>query len=111
MAFRNTPKVRKKNMAASSSSTIFFNPLTSQLRNSKKKPSSDLSASTLKLGLFGPTTNTAAASLRFKKLNYGKGYSFGFSVVCKAVSDKPDTEIEGLNIADDVTQVSFLCFI
>ncbi|MBA0670422.1 hypothetical protein Goklo_024042 [Gossypium klotzschianum] len=92
-------------MAAASSSTIFFNPLTSQLCNSKKKPCSYPSASTLKLGLFGHATNTAAASLRFKKLNYGKGYSSGFSVVCKAVSVKPDTEIEGLNIADDVTQL------
>ncbi|MBA0768378.1 hypothetical protein Gotri_017181 [Gossypium trilobum] len=92
-------------MAAASSSTIFFNPLTFQLCNSKKKPCSDPSASTLKLGLFGHATNTAAASLRFKKLNYGKGFSSGFSVVCKAVSVKPDTEIEGLNIADDVTQL------
>ncbi|KAA3454648.1 cysteine synthase, chloroplastic/chromoplastic-like [Gossypium australe] len=92
-------------MAAASSSTIFFNPLTSQLCNYKKKPCSDPSASTLKLGLFGHATNTAAASLRFKKLNYGKGYSSGFSVVCKAVSVRPDTEIEGLNIADDVTQL------
>ncbi|MBA0588563.1 cysteine synthase, chloroplastic/chromoplastic [Gossypium raimondii] len=92
-------------MAAASSSTILFNPLTSQLCNSKKKPCSDPSASTLKLGLFGHATNTAAASLRFKKPKYGKGYSSGFSVVCKAVSVKPDTEIEGLNIADDVTQL------
>ncbi|KAH1089471.1 hypothetical protein J1N35_016728 [Gossypium stocksii] len=92
-------------MAAVSSSTIFFNPLTSELCSSKKKPCSDSSASTLKLGLFGHATNTAAASLRFKKLNYGKGCSYGFSVVCKAVSVKPDTEIEGLNIADDVTQL------
>ncbi|TYG55163.1 hypothetical protein ES288_D09G249700v1 [Gossypium darwinii] len=92
-------------MAAASSSTILFNPLTSQLCNSKKKPCSDPSASTLKLGLFGHATNTAAASLRFKKHKYGKGYSSGFSVVCKAVSVKPDTEIEGLNIADDVTQL------
>ncbi|KAK5804911.1 Cysteine synthase, chloroplastic/chromoplastic [Gossypium arboreum] len=92
-------------MAAASSSTIFFNPLTTQLCNSKKKPCSDPSASTLKLGLFGHATNTAAASLRFKKLNYGKGYSSGLSVVCKAVSVKPDAEIEGLNIAEDVTQL------
>ncbi|KAK8684784.1 hypothetical protein V6N13_040800 [Hibiscus sabdariffa] len=80
-------------MAAASSSSILFNPLTSQHCNSKK------------LGFFGPTTNTAAASLRFKKLNYGKGSSSALSVVCKAVSVKPDTEIEGLNIADDVTQL------
>ncbi|KAK8511023.1 hypothetical protein V6N13_013437 [Hibiscus sabdariffa] len=96
-------------MAAASSSYIFFNPLTSQLCNSSNKPCSDLSAAaTLKLGFAGAgaTTNTAAAaSLRFEKLNYGKGSSSGLSVVCKAVSVKPDTEIEGLNIADDVTQL------
>ncbi|XP_039062295.1 cysteine synthase-like isoform X2 [Hibiscus syriacus] len=80
-------------MAAASSSSIFFNPLTSKHCNSNK------------LGFFGPTTNTTAASLRFKKLNYGKGSSSGFSVVCEAVSVKPDTAIEGLNIADDVTQL------
>ncbi|XP_039013773.1 cysteine synthase, chloroplastic/chromoplastic-like isoform X2 [Hibiscus syriacus] len=81
-------------MAAASSSSIFFNPFTSQHCNSDKK-----------LGFFGPTTNTASASLRFKKLNYGKGSSYDLSVVCKAVSVKLDTEIEGLNIADDVTQL------
>ncbi|XP_039037859.1 cysteine synthase, chloroplastic/chromoplastic-like isoform X2 [Hibiscus syriacus] len=80
-------------MAAASSSSIFSNPLTSQHCNSNK------------LGFFGPATNTAAASLRFKKPNYGKGSPSGFSLVCKAVSVKPDTEIEGLNIADDVTQL------
>ncbi|XP_039037858.1 cysteine synthase, chloroplastic/chromoplastic-like isoform X1 [Hibiscus syriacus] len=93
-------------MAAASSSSIFSNPLTSQHCNSNKnKPCSDLSAGALKLGFFGPATNTAAASLRFKKPNYGKGSPSGFSLVCKAVSVKPDTEIEGLNIADDVTQL------
>lgn len=50
--------------------------------------------------------------MRLKKENYGRvGYrSFGCggssSVVCKAVSVQPKTEIEGLNIAEDVTQVS-----
>ncbi|KAE8692110.1 Cysteine synthase [Hibiscus syriacus] len=92
-------------MAAASSSSIFFNPFTSQHCNSDKKACSDLSAGAIKLGFFGPTTNTASASLRFKKLNYGKGSSYDLSVVCKAVSVKLDTEIEGLNIADDVTQL------
>ncbi|OMO62169.1 Tryptophan synthase beta subunit-like PLP-dependent enzymes superfamily [Corchorus capsularis] len=91
--------------AASASSSLLFNPLTSPLCNSKKKPFADLSPDTLKLGSFGFTANSAATSLRLKKLNYGKGSSSAFSVVCKAVSVKPDTEIEGLNIADDVTQV------
>ncbi|XWS13122.1 hypothetical protein CRYUN_Cryun36dG0010600 [Craigia yunnanensis] len=90
--------------AASSSSSLFFNPLTSLLCESKKI-SSYLSPDTLKLGFFGPTTISATASLRLKKLNYGKGSSSGLSVVCKAVSVKHETEIERLNIADDVTQL------
>ncbi|XVE84415.1 hypothetical protein DITRI_Ditri17bG0012200 [Diplodiscus trichospermus] len=93
-------------MAATSSSSLFFNPLASPLcNNSRKKLSSDLTPDTFKLGSFGPTTHSASASLRLKKLNYGKGSSSGFSVVCKAVSVKPDTGIEGLNIAEDVTQL------
>ncbi|XVF84276.1 hypothetical protein PTKIN_Ptkin17bG0023800 [Pterospermum kingtungense] len=85
--------------AAASSSSLIFNPLTSPLCNSKKKLSSDLCPNALKLG-------STTASLRVKKLNYGKGSAAsGFSVVCKAVSVKPDTEIEGLNIAEDVTQL------
>ncbi|XVF37557.1 hypothetical protein REPUB_Repub20aG0019700 [Reevesia pubescens] len=91
--------------ATSSSSSLFINPLTSNIFNSKKKLSCDFSHDTLKLGFFGPTINSATTSLRLKKLNYGKGSSSGFSVVCKAVSVKPDTEIEGLNIADDVSQL------
>ncbi|XP_021290780.1 cysteine synthase, chloroplastic/chromoplastic-like [Herrania umbratica] len=92
-------------MAAAASSSLFFNRLASPFLNSKKKPSSDLSPDTLELGFFGPATNSATASLRLKEPNYGKGSSSGFSVVCKAVSVKPDTDIEGLNIADDVTQL------
>ncbi|XP_022733871.1 cysteine synthase, chloroplastic/chromoplastic-like [Durio zibethinus] len=85
-------------MAAAASSSLLFNPLTFRLCNSAKNLSSDLSPHTLKLGSYGPT-------LRLRKLNYGKGSASGFSVVCKAVSVKPDTQIEGLNIADDVTQL------
>ena len=33
---------------------------------------------------------------------------FSYTIVCRAVSVKPQTEIEGLNIAEDVTQVSRL---
>ncbi|XVE84414.1 hypothetical protein DITRI_Ditri17bG0011500 [Diplodiscus trichospermus] len=93
-------------MATASSSSLFFNPLTCRLyNNSKKKLSFNLSPNTLNLGSFGPTTHSASASLGLKKLNYEKGSFSGFSVVCKAVSVKPDEEIQGLNTADDVTQV------
>ncbi|XVE80897.1 hypothetical protein DITRI_Ditri15bG0018000 [Diplodiscus trichospermus] len=90
---------------AAASSSLFSNQLTSPLCNSKKKLSSDRSSETLKLGFLAPTTNSFSASLRLKNLKYGKGSSSGFSVVCKAVSVKPETEVEGLNIADDVIQL------
>ncbi|KAG7032367.1 Cysteine synthase, chloroplastic/chromoplastic [Cucurbita argyrosperma subsp. argyrosperma] len=46
------------------------------------------------------------SSLKSKKNNlYGAVSSSSVSVVCKAVSVKPQTEIEGLNIAEDVTQL------
>ena len=49
------------------------------------------------------------SSLKSKKNNlYGAVSSSSVSVVCKAVSVKPQTEIEGLNIAEDVTQVKMM---
>ncbi|XP_023542880.1 cysteine synthase-like isoform X1 [Cucurbita pepo subsp. pepo] len=45
-------------------------------------------------------------SLKSKKSNlFGTVSSSSVSVVCKAVSAKPETEIDGLNIAKDVTQL------
>lgn len=48
-----------------------------------------------------------ATPLRIKQLRqkHEKVSSSALSVVCKAVSVKPETEVEGLNIASDVTQV------
>ncbi|XP_030471727.2 cysteine synthase [Syzygium oleosum] len=47
------------------------------------------------------------ASRRLKRSvgNFSTSSSSGFAVACKAVSVKPQTEIEGLNIAEDVTQL------
>ncbi|TXG72694.1 hypothetical protein EZV62_001273 [Acer yangbiense] len=81
-------------MATSSGS---FNPLTS-LCNSKKSQL-ETSWGTLKLGHVGPLATTQRPK-KFEKVSYR-----GCSVVCKAVSVKPQTEIEGLNIAEDVTQL------
>ncbi|KAB1214316.1 Cysteine synthase, chloroplastic/chromoplastic [Morella rubra] len=81
-------------MATASASLI--NPLTS----SKSELFTD-SSRTLKHALVG-----SATSLRLRSKNRAarRLYS-GCSVVCKAVSVKPPTEIEGLNIAEDVTQL------
>ncbi|KAK0608043.1 hypothetical protein LWI29_024688 [Acer saccharum] len=79
------------------SSSVSFNPLTS-LCNSKKSQL-ETSWETLKLGHVGPFATTQRPK-KFEKVSYR-----GCSVVCKAVSVKPQTEIEGLNIAEDVTQL------
>ena len=48
-------------------------------------------------------------SLKSKKSNlFGTVSSSSVSIVCKAVSAKPETEIDGLNIAKDVTQVKMM---
>ncbi|KAB5530054.1 hypothetical protein DKX38_020135 [Salix brachista] len=92
-----------------SSSSLMMNPLTSPFCKSLKPES---------LLLVGPTTSPPRTQLRLLKLKQ-KPKSVSFSaasasasssssspVVCKAVSVKqPETEIEGLNIAGNVTQL------
>ncbi|XP_065860793.1 cysteine synthase-like [Euphorbia lathyris] len=86
-------------MAASSS--LLMNPLTSpslKIQQPKLLFQSSFSSSEPLLKqclLVGPS-----AGLNYK--NHGFKAS---SVVCKAVSIKPQTEVEGLNIAEDVTQL------
>ncbi|GKV36194.1 hypothetical protein SLEP1_g44349 [Rubroshorea leprosula] len=91
--------------AAASSSSLLLNPLTSPLCNSKKS-STDPTSETLRVRLLGSVT-TAAAPLRLTRQHkkHGKVSYSGLSVTCKAVSVPPQTEIEGLNIAEDVTQL------
>lgn len=90
-----------------SSSSLMMNPLTSPFHKSLKPES---------LLLVGPTASPTATQLWLlthnKKLKQKpKSVSFSASsssspVVCKAVSVKqPETEIEGLNIAGNVTQL------
>lgn len=90
-----------------SSSSLMMNPLTSPFHKSLKPES---------LLLVGPTASPTATQLwlltQNKKLKQKpKSVSFSASsssspVVCKAVSVKqPETEIEGLNIAGNVTQL------
>lgn len=90
-----------------SSSSLMMNPLTSPFHKSLKPDS---------LLLVGPTASPTATQLwlltQNKKLKQKpKSVSFSASsssspVVCKAVSVKqPETEIEGLNIAGNVTQL------
>ncbi|KAK3444229.1 hypothetical protein EUGRSUZ_L00009 [Eucalyptus grandis] len=62
-------------------------------------------------GTAKPRRRSLPDPLRLKKKSLGSfsassssSSSSGFSVVCKAVSVTPQTEIEGLNIAEDVTQ-------
>ncbi|PKI69801.1 hypothetical protein CRG98_009676, partial [Punica granatum] len=80
-------------MVASAASWLVVNPLTSLL------PS--------KLGSLRQSAAICSsfAPLRLKDRELGRRTSGGFYVVCKAVSVKPETEVERLNIADDVTQL------
>ncbi|KAH9782827.1 cysteine synthase [Citrus sinensis] len=78
------------------SSSLVCSPLTAPLCISKKS-----SLATLKLGYISPIT----AARRLKQNLYKVSYKPCNSVVCKAVSVKPQTGIEGLNIAEDVTQL------
>lgn len=95
--------------AASASSVYLINPLTSSLINTKSDLFiADSSPRTLKQTTWvGPTTT----SLRFVRNKNGGNSSnnrlssSACSVVCKAVSVKSPTEIEGLNIAEDVSQL------
>ncbi|KAJ9173986.1 hypothetical protein P3X46_017066 [Hevea brasiliensis] len=88
------------------SSSLLMNPLTSSFLKSPKPELFLLSSSTaepiFKQCLVGPATSPSHLSLKYKKDKYGSSAS---SVVCKAVSVKPRTEVEGLNIAEDVTQL------
>lgn len=81
-------------MAVSAASSLTFNRLTS-LPYSKL---GSLRQSTAISSSFTPL------KLTNKKFDWGPA-SLSFSVVCRALSVEPHTEIEGLNIADDVTQV------
>ena len=69
-----------------------INPLTN-LCNSKVRTGSRV----------GQQFRVNPLSLNLRNNQRGKD---AFSVVCKAVSVKPQTDVEGLNIAEDVTQVS-----
>ncbi|KAL5576303.1 hypothetical protein UlMin_018002 [Ulmus minor] len=76
-------------------SASLITPLTSSsLRTTKSELSTVSSLSSKQVSL----------AFISKKLKSRKLFSAS-SVVCKAVSVKPQTEVEGLNIADDVTQL------
>jgi cysteine synthase A len=75
-------------------SASLINPLTSSLFS----PKSELTTPK-QFWVVGPISKSK--SIRYQKAKS----SSSFSVVCKAVSAKPQTAVEGLNIAEDVTQV------
>ncbi|GAV86817.1 PALP domain-containing protein [Cephalotus follicularis] len=87
-------------MAAATSSSLTINPLTTPLCKSNKAPLT--ATDTLKHSWVGP--NIALAPI-LNKWATKASYSASSSVVCKAVSVKPQSEIEALNIAEDVTQL------
>ncbi|KAL6194318.1 hypothetical protein ACLB2K_035402 [Fragaria x ananassa] len=85
-------------------SASLINPLTSSLC----VPKSELLTAPKHLWAVGPnSTSTSNCSALTLSLRSSKSLSFHQrgSVVCKAVSVKPETAVEGLNIAEDVTQL------
>lgn len=94
-------------MAATSSSAILLNPLTSRHRPFKYSPElSFVSLSSRKATTF----DVSSAALTLKRQSRRC-----CDVVCKAVSFKPEAGVEGLNIAENAAQVrwaffSELCF-
>lgn len=93
-------------MHSAMASSLINKPLTS-LCNSKSELYPETSF--IKRGRSGVNSlsfKNINPSISCKKLDKKKA---DFSVSCKAVSveQEPQTEIEGLNIADDVTQVCF----
>ncbi|KAJ7980634.1 Cysteine synthase [Quillaja saponaria] len=80
-------------------SAFLINSLMSSLFNSKQELPTYSSLAPRRYRI-GSTT-----SLRFKHQRGSERVSSASSIVCKAVSVKPQTEIEGLNIADNVTQL------
>lgn len=91
---------------AAASSSLLFNPL---LTNKISLSSS--SSEPLKLGQLGSTRGALRLQKKenYERVDYRRsctGTGISSSVVCKAVPVQLQTEIEGLNIAEDVTQVS-----
>ncbi|KAF3451062.1 hypothetical protein FNV43_RR07151 [Rhamnella rubrinervis] len=82
-------------------SASLFSPLTSSLCSAQSELT--LSPLTPKQCLVGSPSSLPLRSL--KKPTKSSKLFPTCSVVCKAVSVKPQTEVEGLNIAEDVTQL------
>ncbi|KAM2668852.1 hypothetical protein EV2_020395 [Malus domestica] len=91
-----------------SSSAFLTNPLTSSFLSGL----SELTAP-IQFRPACPTTTTGLRSIGITKINglRLKGKCWSSSVVCKVVCVKPQTTVEGLNIAEDITQVAQLRYL
>ena len=106
---RKTKKSSKRTMAAASSAYLINSK--SELfvtdaspRTLRQKTTWVGPTTTNSLRLFRNTKNSGSISISSNS-NKLSSSSSGCSIVCKAVSVKAPTEIEGLNIAEDVSQV------
>ena len=102
---RKTKKSSKRTMAAASSAYLINSKserfVTDPSRTLRQKTTWVGPTTTNTLRLFRNTKNSGSISNSYKP----SSSSSGCSIVCKAVSVKAPTEIEGLNIAEDVSQV------
>ena len=103
---RKTKQSSKRTMAAASSAYLINSKserfVTDPSRTLRQKTTWVGPTTTNTLRLFRNTKNSGSISNSYK---LSSSSSSGCSIVCKAVSVKAPTEIEGLNIAEDVSQV------
>lgn len=96
-------------MAAASSAYLINSKselfVTDPSRTLRQKTTWVSPTTTNSLRLFRNTKNSGSISISSNSNKLSSSSSSGCSIVCKAVSVKAPTEIEGLNIAEDVSQL------
>lgn len=107
---RKTKQSSKRTMAAASSAYLINSKselfVTDPSRTLRQKTTWVSPTTTNTLRLFRNTKNSGSSSISSSSnSNKLSSSSSGCSIVCKAVSVKAPTEIEGLNIAEDVSQL------
>lgn len=106
---RKTKQSSKRTMAAASSAYLINSKselfVTDPSRTLRQKTTWVSPTTTNSLRLFRNTKNSGSISISSNSNKLSSSSSSGCSIVCKAVSVKAPTEIEGLNIAEDVSQL------
>ena len=106
---RKTKQSSKRTMAVASSAYLINSKselfVTDPSRTLRQKTTWVSPTTTNTLRLFRNTKNSGSVSISSNSNKLSSSSSSGCSIVCNAVSVKAPTDIEGLNIAEDVSQV------